>query len=215
MGQFEKKLLSISSTALAEKPGAMPALFRQYALGSELFNVLLQKNGFYAFESALHVFPIAQDPSDGVEGWNSMSLWRHEYEDIGEGFLFFGEDVLQDQFCLVLKKPGVFRFIAETGQAEFMADSFEKWAERILADYNVETGWPLASEWQKKHGPLKPGQRLMPKIPFVTGGEYSLDNLWAGDAVEGMRFKGSIARQIRDVPEGSSIRLNIAPKPPN
>src|SRR5437899_8720714 len=111
MGRFEEKLLSISSAALAEKPGAMPAILKQYAVGTELFNILLQKNGFYAFESALHVFPITQDPSDGVEGWNSMSLWRQEYEELSEGFLFFGEDVLQDQFCLALKKPGVFRFI--------------------------------------------------------------------------------------------------------
>jgi hypothetical protein len=213
MGHFEKKLLSISSAALAEKPRAMPALVKQYALGPELFNVLLQKNGFYVFESALHVFPITQDPSDGLEGWNSLSLWRHEYKDLGEGFLFFGEDIFQDQFCLSLKQDGVFRFIAETGESEFLANSLEKWAERILADYKVETGWPLAYEWQRKYGPLQSKQRLMPKIPFVLGGKYDIDNLWAGDALEGMRFKASIALQIKHLPDGSSIRLNVA-KPP-
>jgi hypothetical protein len=32
----------------------------------------------------------------------------------------------------------------------------------------------LASEWQKRHGPLQPGRRLMPTTPFFLGGEYGL-----------------------------------------
>jgi hypothetical protein len=103
--------------------------------------------------------------------------------------------------------------VAETGQNEFFADSVEKWAQRILADYRAETGWPLAQEWQQKNGPLPQGQRLMPKIPFVMGGEYNIENLWAGDAVQGMRFKGDMALQIRDVPDGGAVKLNIGSKP--
>jgi hypothetical protein len=53
----------------------------------------------------------------------------------------------------------------------------------------------------------------MPKIPFVMGGEYNIENLWAGDAVQGMRFKGDMALQIRDVPDGGAVKLNIGSKP--
>jgi hypothetical protein len=53
----------------------------------------------------------------------------------------------------------------------------------------------------------------MPKTPFFMGGEYKLENLWAGNPLEGMRLKGDLAIQTRDLPSGTRVRLNIAPKP--
>src|SRR5579864_1280541 len=136
-----EELLSVSSEPLRTKPDALPNIFEPCALGQELFEMLLQKNGFYAFESALHVFPITKDPGSGVEGWNASELWRNEYKELAEGLLFFAEDVLQDQFCLSMKQDGVFRFTAETGQTTILANSIKEWAERIVADYKVETGF--------------------------------------------------------------------------
>ena len=66
-----EKLISIASDALAAPPSAMPDLLCQYRLGSELFRMLVRKNGFYAFETALHVLPATSDPGGGLAGWNS------------------------------------------------------------------------------------------------------------------------------------------------
>jgi hypothetical protein len=208
-----EKLLSISSESLAAKPSVSPECLREYALGSELFHMLKQKNGFYAFEFALHVFPLTSDPETGLEGWNAGSLWRKEYEDLADGLLFFAEDILQDQFCLSKKQSGVHRFHAETGQTVFMAESVEKWADVILANYKTETGWPFVHEWQQKNGPLPLGKRLMPKTPFFLGGEYKIENLWAGNPLEGMRVKADLAMQTQHLPEGAKVKLNICPKP--
>lgn len=208
-----EKLLSISSEALGPtKPSGLPEFVREYASGTELFHVLEQKNGFYAFEFALHVFPLSNDPTMGLQGWNAESLWRGNYGDLGEGLLFFAEDILQDQFCLRKAGPGVCRFHAETGQTTFMAESVEKWAGLILSGYETETGWPLVHEWQKKNGPLSFGQRLMPKTPFFLGGEYNIENLRPGNPLEGMRFKGELATQTRNLPDGAQVRPNISPK---
>jgi hypothetical protein len=49
--------------------------------------------------------------------------------------------------------------------------------------------------------------RLLPKLPFVLGGEYNLDNLYLANSVEGMRFRGSIARQIQNIPDGNKVVL--------
>jgi len=206
-----EKLLSISSQSLAPKPPAMPEWLRAYVLGSELFHMLQEKNGFYAFESALHVFPLTPDSGSGLEAWNAGPLWRNEYQDLAEGLLFFGEDILQDQFCLSVGSNAVLHFDAETGQTAFMADSVEKWADVILSDYKRETGWPLAHEWQAKNGPLPPGKRLMPKTPFFLGGEYKIENVWAGNPLEGMRLKADLAVQTRHLPEGAKVKLNVAP----
>jgi hypothetical protein len=47
------------------------------------------------------------------------------------------------------------------------------------------------------------------KVPFVLGGEFVLDNLYLAVAVEGMRFRADIASQIKELPDGAQIRLNI------
>jgi hypothetical protein len=208
-----EKLVSISSEPLGATPTLLRRFLESYILGTELFQMLKLKNGFYAFESALHVLPLTANPEAGLEAWNADSLWRYEYGDLATGLLFFAEDILQDQFCLSVKRSGVFRFYAESGQTDFLADSIEAWAERILCDYRGETGWTLAHEWQAKNGPLPRGQRLMPKIPFFMGGEYKIENLWAGNPLEGMKLKGDLAMQTRDLPLGAKVRLNVAPKP--
>ena len=101
------------------------------------------------------------------------------------------------------------RFDAETGQTTFLADSIEAWADLILSDYSDQTGWQLAHDWQALHGPLPLGKRLMPKIPFILQGKYSLDNLYVGSPLEGMTFKGDLAMKIRDLPEGTKIELPV------
>ena len=49
----------------------------------------------------------------------------------------------------------------------------------------------------------------MPKMPFVTGGEYAIQNLAAIEASRGMRFRGDLAVQIRDLPDGAQIRYSV------
>jgi hypothetical protein len=185
-----EKLLSISSEPLARTPPVSPELLKSSPLGPELLRMLERKNGFYAFESALHVFPLSSDPLYGASlaEWNSDTLWRNDYGHLTIGLFFFAEDALQDQFCL--STSGVLQFKAETGGTKPMADSLENWAEIILRDYDRETGWTFANKWQAENGPLPPGKRLMPTTPFFLGGGCVMENLWAGDAVEGMRFTG-------------------------
>jgi len=78
-----------------------------------------------------------------------------------------------------------------------------------LRDYELHTGQRLAHAWQSQNRPLKPGERLVPKMPFVTGGEYAIQNLAAIEASRGMRFRGDLAVQIRDLPDGAQIRYSV------
>lgn len=206
-----EKLVSISSEALGAKIDVVPELLERCALGRELFEMLRARNGFYAFEHALHVFPLRSDITGTMtlDDWNSDTLWRNAYGGLADGFLFFAEDIFGDQFCLSARQDGILRFAAETGETTLLAESIEKWADLLLSDYKVETGWTLAHEWQAKNGQLQFGQRLHPKIPFVLGGKYQLDNLYSGDAVERMLFNGDLASQLKDLPDGAQIRLRV------
>jgi hypothetical protein len=50
------------------------------------------------------------------------------------------------------------------------------------------------------------GERLAPKMPLVTGGGFEVSNLAAIESLRGMRFRGNLAVQIRDLPDGVKIR---------
>jgi hypothetical protein len=205
-----KKLVSISSEALCDDVPQIPdRLLNQFGeLGEQLVDLLDNKNGFYAFESALHVLPAGCiDSCLNIEAWNDDSSWRKEYGDLVQGYLFFAEDVFGVQFALCNR--GIRKFDPETGEFEDFASNLEEWAAKILEDYNYETGHQLAHDWQLQNGSLPAGRRLLPKIPFVLGGAYEVENLYAADALQGMMFRADIWRQIRELPDGSQIKLKV------
>ena len=90
-----------------------------------------------------------------------------------------------------------------------MLNSLEEWAEKILDDYNFHTGYQLASDWQKKHGPLPIGKRLAPKRAFVLGGDFHVDNLYAADSFDIMSYRGMLAQKIKDLPDGTTIKVSV------
>ncbi|MCP4549447.1 MAG: SMI1/KNR4 family protein [bacterium] len=170
--------------------------------------MLRRRNGFFAFEGALHVLPAGGQPAVmTLEEWNSSHLWRHEYADLADGLFFFAEDAFGNQFCL--REDRVCLFDAETGQAEVIGSSIKEWANQVLSNYEFLTGFPLFHEWQVVHGRVPAGSRLVPLVPFVLGGEYSLSNLRVAGAVSGMRARGNLARQIRDLPDGAQIEFKV------
>lgn len=205
-----EKLVEIAGPPLNDGKPSFPPDLEEHAGSStaELLSLLHQKNGFYAFESALHVFPAQSTQSEmGLDSWNAPGCWRSAYDGMADGCLFFAEDAFGGQFTL--KSGGIYQFDPETASQELLASDLESWAEALLSDYEVLTGYPLAHQWQARHGPLPSGKRLVPKLPFVVGGEFSIENLYLLDAVKGMQLRGSIATQIRDLPDGAELKLEI------
>jgi len=204
-------LLSIASDALSDATPRLSPESTAWAgsLATQLLALLWRRNGFYVFESALHVFPAGATVGVmSVDSWNAPDLWRNEFGDVSHGLLFFAEDALANQWCLA--DGAIYKFDPETGRKEHSAATIEEWAARILADYPVETAWPLAHEWQVKFGRLQEGQRLAPKIPFFLGGEYVIANLYAAEQVSFLRYCGDIYRQTRNLPPGAKVRLRVS-----
>jgi hypothetical protein len=100
-------------------------------------------------------------------------------------------------------------FDAETGEMSAIANDLEGWPNRLLTEYVLLTGYPLLSKWQEKNGPLPIGTRLMPKTPFVLGGAYSLGNLYSLQADRAMRTRGNLARQLKNLPDGSQVEFRV------
>ncbi|MGO1079725.1 hypothetical protein [Inquilinus sp. CA228] len=210
MGPLLRKLLSISGESLAETIGSAEARLHLPEAGSDLAFALASKNGFFAFESALCVFPAtASELAYDLSAWNDPGLWKKDYGLFPQNCLCFAEDIFGEQFCFM---DGIITiFDPETEEFERICTTIEEWAGLILEKFNFMTGYPLAHDWQKKHGPLPAKHRLVPLMPFVCGGAFSIDNLAALESTKGMTWRADLARQIRDLPDGSKIRFEIIP----
>jgi len=192
------QLLGIASPPIAEISDVS-------AIPPELSELARRRNGFYAFESSLHVFPCGPGPAEvmTLEAWNEDDLWKSTYQGMTDGLYFFAEDIFGGQFAL--GQDGIISFEPETGESRVISADLNSWASEIMSNYSVLVGWPIARDWQRVNGPIRPGQRLVPKKPFVLGGEYAINNLYALDATVSMRFRGELAVQIRDLPDGTTV----------
>ncbi|MGO2303322.1 MAG: hypothetical protein ACTH5W_01300 [Providencia sp.] len=208
MGAFTDKLLSICSDNISpNQPKKYIDSNHGQLLMSELAFVLEKKNGFYGFESALHLFPYESIGTEiGAIDWNKHDLWISEYKDMALGAFFFAEDIFGNQFCI--KDDLIQIFDPEIGSFDKLAGNFEEWSKAILDDYSFLTGYSLANQWQNTYGKIPSMHRLIPKIPFVLGGEYTLENLYLSNSIDAMKFRASLALQIRNTPDGESISIN-------
>ena len=200
LGENTKRFLSISSPPL----GPTVALDPQEGL-VEWAGVMSARNGFVAFESALLVRPaICDHPAlSDVKAWNSPNCWLNAYEFTLPKMLFFAEDVFGEQFAIL--GDSIVRFDPETGDHTWLATTFDDWAKLVCDHYNEETGFSLGREWQAEHGALALGERLLPRVPFVLGGEYTLSNLKKWNDRKGMRARGFLATKLQGVPDGAQV----------
>lgn len=173
-------------------------------IGESLAALLRRRNGFYAFDDALLVRPLhSEDHPIGLLEWNAPRLWKSEYRSPEKIGLCFAEDLFGNQHFLL--DGSVWTFEPETAAAVRVGGTLEEWAGRIMADCDYLTARPLAVKLAKIHGALPRGKRLLPKLPFVTGGAFEIENMYCVSDLEGMGFRASISNQIAHIPDGESI----------
>ena len=200
-----QKLISIASAPFSLGPES-ELNFEE--LPSELCVLLENRNGFSAFESALVVLPAeGGNGVPGIQEWNDMTGWRSHYRTVlSDQYVCFAQDLFGIQFAI--SSRGIFRLNPETGMVTTYASNIEEWAKRLLENYAEDTGWPLAHEWQSTHGFLPASFRLLPKLPFVLGGEYEVENLVALKCKKVMDYWGKLYEAIRDLPDGKTVSLS-------
>ena len=204
-----RALLEASGPALSREASRFEPPASTGPIGRELQGLLAERNGFYAFESALLVRPSCRDWGAEIpmEQWNQPGLWISRYRGCADGLLFFAEDIFGGQFGV--DRNGVYMFDPETGDRSLVAETLTEWAEELLVDYSVLTGYPLGHEWQAAHGRLPSRMRLVPKVPFVLGGAFECGNLRLADAVSALWERAEIARQIHGLPDGTDVELAV------
>jgi len=208
MNKSIDKLISISSKAKSDTLCGDLSEFNitNKCLITQLKYLLSKKNGFLAFESALNVFTdVSNEIITNIHTWNRLSGWKSSYSPLVDDVLFFGEDVFANQFGLT--NTGIIRFEPESGKISNHSNSIEEWANILLSEYDYETGWSLAKEWQLKNGRLHNNYRLLPKVPFILNGEYETDNLIAVEENHAMGAYGRLYNQIKDLSDGTTTTI--------
>jgi hypothetical protein len=202
-------LLEFAGGALTSS-GPLAATFAPWgAAGVTLKALLERRNGFYAFEGALLVRASgAQGPPASLEAWNDPTQWLETYPAVADrNLLFFAEDALGFQFAL--DASGVVTFDPETGEIKLFAADLEGWAQELLAEPSLHTGFPLIRAWRTSHGELSRGRRLLARQPFVLGGEFTTSNLMDADEVYGMRARSALATLLADTPDGAQVVFRL------
>lgn len=166
-------------------------------------------DGLIAMEGGLRLFGITRALLPDIATWNIEAGWRSSYRTLADGLLFFAEDAFGDQFAF--EGGRLVRFHAETGQREHVSDSLADWLQQILDDPESQLSLPVIREWRRQGNQLQPNQHLCPTYPFVVRGSRG-KTLHALDRNESMHFKGDFAWQIKDLPEGTRIKVAVKGK---
>jgi hypothetical protein len=183
--------------------GGLPAALRSLA------PLYAGSNGGAYWDGALVIrrsVEVAGAPLD-VLAWNAEGLWRRRYPNLDANFLFFAEDVFSIQYGI--KERTIVELDPETGDLRDVAGSLEAWCSHIASDPDLRTGAPQLRSWQAHNRRLEAGERLLPKRPFILGGDYDWEHLVASPDVNVMLIGAAIADATRGIPDGKKVILRI------
>ena len=198
-----KKLFDISSYAIEKTQDRLDELDEMQNISpiySELFQILSKKNGFYCFETALHFY--SADQLIAIDSIIKNILGNDSFSDMS----FFAQDIFCNQFTI--KDEKIYLLDIESLELEYIADNFEDWEKEVLNDYNYFTGYSLCHEWQKIYSKIYP-KRLNSKKPFILGGEYNIDNLFADEVQKIIESKLELAKKLIDTKDGDSVEIKV------
>ena len=109
---------------------------------------------------------------------------------------------------LILRQKKSLSLVSKRGEKETVASNFTDWVNVIFNGLDYFTGHKLAYAWRTGHG-LQFNERLCPIKPFVIGGDYKPDNLYAIESSKNIKTNANIARQIYDRPNGTPITIKV------
>lgn len=199
---------AIKTLKQRKAPLQPPIKFGSCVSPFEGYAEFISSEGFgYYSGGALHFFC----PDSSLE-YNDGVRRSHELNTLYSGILqeqvtAIGEDLFGNHF--VFYSEGIGLVEVETGSITFIARNFNDFLDTLLGDYDFFTGESLARSWLESGNKLAFYERLIPKIPFVAGGQYELANLHNMDYYQALRFYSDFARQIFDLPEGTKIQFKI------
>ena len=126
----------------------------------------------------------------------------------------FAADLFGDVWMVLNDGTVVFvhteTFELGSGEPSFQFETLDAWTAAVMDDPDGLLGAGIAGAWASANGAIPEGCRLCGKTPFVLGGSYDVGDLHCADFKAILRFRAELARQIRDLPDGSTILFDVS-----
>lgn len=135
-------------------------------------------------------------------------LFKLNYSKILTIEFFFAQDIFGNQFGF--SANGIVFFNIETGDKEYLCDTFDDWVEVLMSDIEYYSGINTIISWEKKNSTINFNERLSPKLPFVAGGEYEIENLYVSPFPNYIFSNANIANQVYNLAESTPIKLKAS-----
>jgi hypothetical protein len=171
-------------------------------------DLLEQVNGYVAYRGGLHVRGACLLPE-----WHSLrAAWLGEdaihrlFPVVSPDDVPFAEDALGDQF--VIRRDVVWKLDAETGALASTDLRLHEFDEAVRADPDQFLQLGPLDQFRSEGGRLQPGQLLSVYPPFVFEESANGVSVKAVPTLERRRYLSDLARQLRDVPNGGSVRFD-------
>ena len=167
-------------------------------------------NGAFLHGHALHLFgACAGPPWHSLSAWNAPDGWRRGYGSDTDGLTFFAEDAFGDQFAYSGRGGEVVSFEAELGRIIPAAPTFVDWLEEMIERPRAVLPVDVMEAQEIEHKHHRPGTQLFAYPPLCTAESREDVTIGHVDAIEAMRFRGQLALQLRAMPPGSRVKIEI------
>lgn len=170
-------------------------------------NFLESTNGGGILNNSLKFYGVLANQLDFEIFYNNF-LFKRYFNELVEELFVFAEDAFGNQYGF-LKNGKVVLVNIETAAFEFTLENFEDFAQKLFEDIDYFTGFSIMENWIKKHGLIDDHKRLCPKKPFIVGGGYEIENFYVLGKEDLFDFNSYLAKQIKDLPEGTEIQFKI------
>lgn len=190
------KVLPLDSTSLKK--------IRNIVNDESYYNFLYNTNGGFFYNSSLQIYSCI-NTSNMQDIFHVNNIIHKEYGLLAKDLLFFGQEIFGNQFAF--SDEGIMLFNIESGDREIIAPNFGEWCVVIENDLDYYTGKVFSIFLNSKN--MGKETRLCPKIPFITGGSYEVENFYSLSFPRYIQVNFNIAKQVHLLPDGSEIKFEI------
>lgn len=164
-------------------------------------------NGGFFFGQSLQVYDLGENKNfNNILSVNTTLV--ENFGDIFKDLFAFAQDIFGNQFVYDQKRDAFAFFCAESGERQSMGNTFSEWLDVFVADRDYYTGQSYEQQWKLQHD-LPFDHRIMPKIPFIIGGDFEVSNFYTSAYPKYHSFNADFAKQIINLPDGQKIKLVI------
>ncbi len=172
------------------------------------FDFLIEShNGGFFYKQSLHIYSYSHNREfNDIEYVNQ--ILKQQYSDMVNGLEAFAQDLFGNQFCFDMANGNrIVFFNAETGRKEAIAENFMGWLDALYQHFGYYIGLKLINDWRARNN-FAFNERLCPKIPFVSSGDFSITNLQTGTFPSYFDTYAFIAKQVHHLPEGTTVKIS-------